>query len=357
MAVFRTGTIAEIIEERSDLVTVAVTVGEEIVEAVGFPSMLPGALEVGHRVVVNTTGLDLDLGTGGQGFILWNLDGDDGVEAGPGHIVKMRYTPWQLNVLAAEAPESEHRGPLETARELDGTPVVVCGLHSQVAAAVAGIKGARPDVRVGYLMTDGGALPLAWSRSIRRLRDEDLIDVTATCGHSFGGDLECINVYTGLLALRYAGGAEVIVVAMGPGVVGTGTALGFSAMEQGQVLDAVTAVAGRSIAALRISFADERVRHLGVSHHTLTALTVAAREATTVVVPALPPERGSAVEEQLREAGITDRHQVVVHDGGPGLRLLGSKGLRPSTMGRSIDADPELFVAASAAGAFAASLL
>ena len=45
---------------------------------------------------------------------------------------------------------------------------------------------------------------------------------------------------------------------MGPGVVGTGTLLGHTALEQGQILDAANALGGRSIVCLRISFADER---------------------------------------------------------------------------------------------------
>lgn len=357
MASFRRGTVGEVIEDRPDLVTVTVLIEDEEVRAAGFPFMLGGPIEEGHRVIVNTTGIELGLGTGGYAFILWNLDSAGTVEPGPGHIMKMRYTPWQTDVLAAESPESPHHEVLEAARSLDGMPVVVCGLHSQVAATVAGIKATSSGATVGYLMTDSGALPLAWSKMVARLKEESLVDVTATCGHAFGGDLESVNVYSGLLALRHAAGADVVVAAMGPGVVGTGTAFGFSAMEQGQTLDAITAIGGRSVAALRISFADERRRHLGVSHHSLTALGVAARERCTVALPELPPERGEKVIAQLRDAGIYERHDVVEHDGSRGLRLLGDRGLRPTTMGRSLDEDPELFVAASAAGALAAGLL
>lgn len=357
MASFRTGTVAEIVEERPDLVTVTVAMEDAEVTAAGFPSMLGGPLRRGHRVVINTTGIELGLGTGGQAFILWNLDSGGDVDPGPGHIVKMRYTPWQTDVLAAESPESPHHAVLESARDLKGMPVVVCGLHSQLAAAAAGIKAASSSARVGYLMTDSGALPLAWSRMVRRLKEESLVDVTATCGHAFGGDLEAVNVYSGLLALSYAGGCDIAVVAMGPGVVGTGTAFGFSAMEQGQILDAVTAIGGTAVAALRVSFADRRERHLGISHHSLTALTVAARERAIVALPALPPERAERVVDQLKGSAIYERHDVVEQDGAPGLRLLGEMGLRPSTMGRSLDEDRELFVAASAAGAVAAGRL
>jgi hypothetical protein len=353
MGAIRQGSVKEVISAAPDIVHAKVLLGEEEIEAAGFPNML-GPVSAGDRVIVNTTGIELGLGTGGVGFILWNLDGPGEVDPGDGHIVKLRYTPWQTEVMAAEAPESPHHAALESAVDLEGMPVVVCGLHSQLGAAAAGVKAVAPDARVGYLMTDAAALPLAWSRSVKALKSAGLVDVTCSAGHAFGGDLEAVNVFSGLLALKVAGRADVAVVAMGPGVVGTDTALGFSAMEQGQVLDAVTALGGRAIAALRISFADERSRHLGVSHHTLTSLRLAARERCSIAVPLLPDEHAERVRAQLQ--GL-ERHELVEVDGGPGLRLLGERGLRPSSMGRSADEVPELFVAAAAAGVLAGEAL
>lgn len=353
MAAFRTGKVTRVIEQRADLVRVAVSLPAGEIEAAGFPGML-GRVSAGDRVVVNTTGLDLELGTGGEGFLLWNLDGPETVEPGRGHIVKMRYTPWQTEVMAAEEPESAHHDVLRTARDISGMPVVACGLHSQIGAVAAGIRAADPEARIGYLMTDGAALPLAWSSSVRRLREEGLIDVTCTAGHAFGGDLEAVNVFSGLIALRHAGRVDAAIVAMGPGVVGTATPLGFTAMEQGQILDAAGSLGGMGVAALRISFVDLRERHVGVSHHSLTALTVAATQRCMVAVPELPPQQAEAIEAQLAEVGIAARHEIVVVDAGPGLRELGRRGIRPSSMGRSIDDVPELFAAAAAAGALAA---
>ncbi|MEA2499627.1 MAG: hypothetical protein QOH26_2032 [Actinomycetota bacterium] len=356
MAAFRTCRVTEIIETSDDIVRAKVDSDNGPIEAIGWPRML-GSLSEGDRVVVNTTGLELDLGTGGAGFILWNLDGDGAVEPGPGHIMKMRYTPWQTEVLAVDAPESAHHERLKETRSIAGMPVVVCGLHSQVAGAVAGIKAARPAARIGYLMTDGAALPIGWSDLVRHLRRSELLDITCTSGHAFGGELEVVNVYSGLVALREIGEVDAVVVAMGPGVVGTDTVLGFTGIEQGPLLDAVTALEGAAIACLRISFVDQRERHLGISHHSLTTLALAARERCTVVMPELRDERQELLQDQLRAAGIYDRHDVVVRDGGEGLRLLASKGLKPSSMGRTIDETPELFVSASAAGAEAASRL
>ncbi len=355
MPAFREGKVVSIEESHEDYVRARVSTAGGEVAAIAYPSML-GPLEAGDRVVVNVAGIELGLGTGGLGFILWNLDGPGPDALGPGHAVKLRYTPWQKVVLAAEEPASPHHEALAGAVSVDGTPTVVCTLHSQVAAAAAGIKQSRPDARVGYLMTDSAALPIALSDLLRRLRAAGLVDVTCTCGHAFGGDLEAVNVFSGLVSLVHASGADAIVAAPGPGVVGTGTALGHTAMEQGQVLDAVTALGGRPVACLRISFADRRERHRGVSHHTLMALRLAARERSTMVLPELG-DATAGLRAELEREGLVDRHELVIANGRPGLELLSERGVRVDTMGRSMGETPELFAAAAAAGAVAARTL
>jgi hypothetical protein len=356
VASFRTGTVVEIIDDSKNLVRMTVELDETIIPAVGFPSML-GPVVAGDRVVVNTTGIDLELGSGGDGFVLWNLNGPGPDGPGPGHIIKLRYTPWQTEVLAAEAPESPHHERLEAVTSIAGMPVVVCGLHSQVAGVAAGIRERARDARIGYLMTDGGALPLAWSNLVRDLETAGLLDVTCTCGHAFGGRLEAVNEFSGLAALRHAGGADIVVAAMGPGVVGTASALGFTAMEQGQLLDATTALGGRAIACLRLTFSDDRERHRGMSHHSMAALTIAARERATVVVPQLGEVQSADVRAAMTATGLDTRHDIVAADGGPGLALLQELGVRSPSMGRSPGEVPELFLAAAAAGRVGAERL
>ena len=353
MAAWAEGRISEVLEASDELIRAQAIVDGGEVSAIGFPSML-GPLHVGDRVVLNVTGLELGLGTGGDGFILWNLDGPGAPGPGEGHIVKLRYTPWQTEVSAAEAPESPHHEALSQLETLSDMPVIVCGLHSQVAGAVAGVKEAAGDSRIGYLMTDGGALPLAWSRLVASLRSAGLIDVTCTSGHAFGGDLESINAYSGLAALRAAGPVDVVVAAMGPGVVGSATRLGFSGMEVGGLLDAAGALGGHAVASLRISFSDPRPRHRGVSHHSLTALRLAAARRATIAIPQLPEEQELLVQTGIAEAGLGDRHELAVADGQPGLELLRRKGVEVTSMGRTLDDTPELWLAAAAAGRVAA---
>jgi hypothetical protein len=349
MPTFREGEVVEVVETRDDLVRARVALPDGEVEAVGFPRML-GPLNPGERVVVNTTGIELGLGTGGVAFVLWNLDGTAPAQQLEGHIMKLRYTPWQTEVVTAEAPESPHHDALANVESIDGMPVVVCTLHSQVAAIAAGIKEARPDARVGYLMTDGACLPIAWSDLVRSLKAAGLLDITCTSGHAFGGDLESVTIFSGLAALKVVGRCDVVIAGMGPGVVGTGTTLGHTAIEQGHLLDATSALGGAGFACVRISYADRRARHHGVSHHTLTALRLATHRPTTVVVPELPDDYAHAIDNQLSDAGILLKHIVVRADGRPGLELLTSKGIEPSSMGRPMNDARELFLAAAAAG-------
>src|SRR5690606_29868965 len=138
---------------------------------------------------------------------------------GPGHVVKARYTPLQAIVLAADEEASPHRAALQEADDLDGMPVVLADLHSALPAVLAGIHAERPDARVAYVMTDGGALPAWFSRTVSDLADR--LAGTVTVGQAFGGDLEATNVHSGLLAARYALQADVAIVAQGPGNLGT----------------------------------------------------------------------------------------------------------------------------------------
>jgi hypothetical protein len=354
MPTFREAKVVEVTELRPDLVRARVLLPNGEVEAVGFPEML-GTLTPGDRVVVNTTGIELGLGTGGVAFVLWNLDGDPPPAQLEGHIMKMRYTPWQTEVVTAESPESPHHDALDTVESIDGLPVVACTLHSQVAAIAAGVKEARPDARVGYLMTDGACLPIAWSDLVQDLKRVGLLDVTCTSGHAFGGDLETVTIFSGLAALKVVGRCDVVIAGMGPGVVGTGTTLGHTAIEQGHLLDAASALGGKPIACVRISYADKRTRHHGISHHTLTALRLATHRRATVVLPELAHDYATAIETQLREAGIAEKHEVVSVDGEPGLALLWEKGITPSSMGRPLTEVRELFLAAAAAGRVAAT--
>ena len=354
MPAYREGKVLEVLELTNGTVRARVECEGQEYTALGYVPMVRPP-DPGDRVVLNMTGIDLGLGTGGLAFILWNLDAPNRIDLGVrGHVVKMRYTPWQIEVDAVEAPENPEHEWMRDVTSIDGLPVIACGLHSQIAGVAAGIKAKRPHAQVAYVMTDAGALPFRMSQLARELHSTGLIDLSITCGHAFGGDAEAVNVYS---ALAYARRADAAIVAMGPGVVGTATALGFSAIEQGQVLNAAASLGGRGVACVRVSFADDRDRHEGVSHHTLTSLSIVTLARCAVALPQLDERRASIIEDQLTAAGVDERHDIHTVDGGPGVELLASKCIAPTMMGRSIEDDPAPWLASAAAGSLAADLI
>lgn len=340
-------------------------------------TQLVGTPGPGDHVLLNVSALARGLGTGGYALVVGPaLPGTPlppDPAPGPGHLVKARYTPLQALVLGVDEQESPHHDTLRDADDLAGTPVVVADLHSALPAVVAGARHAaalagRPAPRVAYVMTDGGALPAAFSRTVATLRETGWIDACLTVGQAFGGDLEAVTVHTGLLAAHHVAGADLVVVAQGPGNLGTGTRWGYSGVAAGEALNAVAALGGRPVASLRVSGADARDRHLGVSHHSLTAYGRVALAASDVPVPVPAPDVEALpgwgadltrrVADQARTlAAPTGRHHLVDVPAGPDLlAALHDVPVRLSTMSRGLDADPAAFVAAAVAGAHAQQL-
>lgn len=300
-------------------------------------TQLTGSVAVGDRVVCNTTAVELGLGTGGWHVVHWNLSRDELVAPGPDHVMKLRYSSLQF-----DAGTSELVHP-DVAPTLDETPVVVCQVHSQVGVVAATIGALRPGTRVVYVMTDGASLPLVLSDLVVELRDRGLVSGTVTAGHAFGGDLEAVTVASGLALAEHVLDAEIVIVGMGPGVVGTGTTLGTTAIEAASILDAVDAMGGVPVLCVRASDGDGRERHRGVSHHTLTAIGLTRSAPVVAAVP----------HEMLTIEGV-----VVAEVDPPDVAtILAAAGLRITTMGRGIDEDPLFFAAAGAAAAAAITLL
>jgi hypothetical protein len=270
--------------------------------------------------------------------------------------MKLRYTPLQHEVLSVEEPASPHHAVMEQARSLEGAPVVCCELHSQVPLVAAAVRHIKPQARVVYCMTDEAALLASFSTLLARMRTSGLIDACITCGQALGGDLEAVNLYSGLLAATAVCGADVVICAQGPGIVGTATRFGHGGLAQGQALNAAAVLDGVPMAPLRLSFADARTRHQGVSHHTLTALGVASLAEAVIPVPGdLSSEQAALVDRQLEEAGIPGRHGLVNI---PVDRdAIDPCGLEVTTMGRAQSDDPAFFSAAFAAGILAARFL
>ncbi|XVQ07737.1 DUF3866 family protein [Spirillospora sp. CA-255316] len=361
---WRKGTVENVRREWPGAVELDVTIeGDGTHRASVFPALaypaLVGRPEPGDTVLLNTTALAMGLGTGGYAMVVAVPDRLPPDPSGPGHLVKARYTPLQATVLGADEQDSPHHELLREADSLEGTPVIVADLHSALPPILAGLLAARPGTRAVYVMPDGGALPAWFSMSIARLRKAGALAATVTVGQAFGGDLEAVTVHTGLLAARLVLDAEVIVVAQGPGNLGTGTRWGFSGVSAGEAVNAAAVLSGRPVASLRVSDGDKRERHVGVSHHSLTAYGRVALARAQVVVPELGGEFGARVAGEAAPLG--DRHELVpvgvdgLHEA---LRTAEKEwGVRLSTMGRRLEEDLPYFLTAAAAGRHAAALL
>ena len=288
--------------------------------------------EIGDEVLVNLLGPEMGLGTGGFAFVLPAADPDAAVPGNADHFVKLPYTPLQ------------HPTPPPAEREdLAGVPVVVLPLHSHLAPACCAAADLRPGTRVAFVWQDGGALPVAFSEAVKKLAGKELLHAVISSGACFGGDVEAPNVYSGLLSAAGPGvEAELVICGIGPGAVGTATAHGHGGMAAAIALNAASSLGAEPVLAPRLSAADPRSRHRGVSHHTISVLR-AALAGCRVALPegagALPnglPPRHTYERVAYRASGLEGRHGVTF-----------------SSMGRGYKDDEIFFDAAAAAVALA----
>jgi hypothetical protein len=337
-----------VLKEEHGVQELEVTVGCSREKALAYQS-ITGVLKAGGRVLLNTTAQFLGLGTGGYHFVIADLDNTTTELSGPGHIMKLRYTPLQIRCLAVEEQQSMWHSDIEGFESLNRLPVMVTGLHSMLAPLCACIKALKPDADIVYIMTDAAALPMAFSRTVGHLKDLGLLKATVTCGNAFGGDYEAVNFYTGIITAREVIKCDAAIIGMGPGITGTGTTYGFSGIEQGYIIDGINTLGGLPVVVPRLSFADPRARHKGISHHTITVLKDIAKTSALLPIPELDGDRRSQLDEQLKAHGIADRHKVVYKNGRVVFDAVKRFGLNTTTMGRGPEDDPEFFMAMGAA--------
>jgi hypothetical protein len=307
----RQGRVTAVVERHDELVRLEV----DGAPCIAYPRVT-GPVDVGDEVLVNVQARELGLGSGGFDVLHVNLTRGLELELEPdAHVMTLPYTSLQHAVRHVEEDGA-------VAESLDGMPVVCCSVHSQLVPVCAGLEG----LRVGYVQVAGGALPVALSDAVRALRERGLLELAVAAGPCVDADAQAVNVYSALTWCR-AQGVDVVVCSIGPGIVGTGTALGHGGVAAAQAVNAAAALGGRAVVAPRISGAEPRSRHRGVSHHTEAVLRLC------LVEPLVPQ-------------GLD----------GPGWREA-CEGLPLSHMGRGLDEDPEFFAAAFAAGRLARSLV
>ncbi len=343
--------VLKIISARPGVEILAVKIpGEQSARAINYPE-LSGKVKAGDQVLLNTTALDLGLGTGGYHFVIakskksevyLELD-QEATDDFQGHIMKLRYTPYQLKVLAVEEKASPFHRLIKNFKDLAGLPVVILPLHSLLAPLAIAFKKCYPDKKMVYLMTEGGSLSLELSNCVDFLCSSGFIDCTITVGHAFGGDLEAVNIFSALAAAKVAAEADLAVVGMGPGLAGTGTPLGFSGMENVFNDYAVKALKGHSIVVPRIGFKDSRSRHYILSHHTITLLKNILENSDVV----LPGKK--IIYDKIEKEGLAGKHNYCFYRTDEMLNILEESNYDFCSMGRHLADDPLFFLTAAIA--------
>lgn len=354
---WREGVVARTGESWPGAVECRVSTAAGEVRALAYTALV-GEPAIGDRVLLNVSAIERALGTGGYAFVVARPEANPTAPDSPGHIVKARYTPQQQIVLAVDEQDSPHHALLREADDLDGMPVVVTDLHSALPAIIAGARSQAPRLTIAYVMPDGGALPAAFSRTVAGLRSAGWLAATITVGQAFGGDHEAVTVHTGLLAARHVVGADLAIVIQGPGNVGTDTRWGFSGVSCAESLHAASVLGGMPCAALRVSGADARSRHRGISHHSLTAYGRALLAPATLPVTITGDrELDALIEVQLELLVQSARAPLTVaRVAADGLMsALADTPVPLRTMRRGLAEDPASFLFAAAAGRWAAA--
>jgi len=304
---------------------------------------LLGEMREGDEVVVNVAALDLGLGSGGFDVVHVNLTrGLDANPAGDAHVIKLNYTSLQHPVDPVELPvRLSYRGGTKGAPERT-MPVLVLPLHGHLAPAAWAATQAAPGLKLGYVQSAGGALPGSLSRDVAKLRERGLLSGHVTAAPAYGGEHEALSVAGALDAAANALGWDAALVGPGPGIVGSDTRLGHGGVAALDNAHAALALGLPTFLSPRLSEADPRERHRGVSHHTLTVLELLL-DGVTVPVPKAHPE----IAKQLTEAAGA-RHKLTAASPDPSGYM--TSGLPVRTMGRHVEQDKLFFEAALAAG-------
>lgn len=356
MLSYKRGKVIEILYEDEDILKLKVQLDDRISDAINYKH-ITGSIEIGDELILNTTAVELGLGTGGVDFVINNLKNNKKSFTENGHIMKLRYTPLQIKCLAAESEESPYHKKFLEFESLNGHIVIVGSLHSMLAPIASTLKYINSDLNINYIMTDGGCLPIDFSDTVRKLKEDNIINKTITIGQAFGGDIECVNIYNGLIASKEILNSDITIITMGPGIVGTGTKYGFSGIEQGEIINAIESLGGKSIMVPRVGFHDKRERHLGLSHHTKTVLEDIVKVKTTVVFNIMNEENKRILDSQIDSLNINDNVEFIFRDGNTINKAIEKYNYNITTMGRGIDKEKDYFLTLGAVAEYSYDLL
>lgn len=336
--------------------------------ALSYPDLV-GTVEVSQTLRIEVSAPAKGLGTSAGAMVVTNLSHlpEDNCPS-VGHVVKARYMPIQPIVLSVDEPDSPYHEILLRETTIPDTPVVVADLHSALTPIVLGIKAAHPDAKIAYIWTDTAALPVWLSRQVAALKQLALIDSVISCGQAMGGDLDAASFPSALVTGAHVVKADVIIAVQGPGNLGTATPYGFSGIEAASWINMASAMGARVIGALRMSHCDERARHRGISHHSMTLYqSFVNPENVCLAVPTFtgnhPLEKllreGEGAFTALVESAVSklrERFKVERVPSNKVLETLENSPVTLRTMGRGLEEDPAQFIAPAVAGYLAGRL-
>lgn len=296
---------------------------------------------------LNTTAGSLSLGTGGWHFVIANTSCKHLDYKPLGHGMKVRYTPMQVQVPFVEEEDETKSELYNTPMNLTGKVIIFGELHSMLPPACAFLKHFGSEkIQIAYIMTDHAALPISFSDNVALLKQKRLLDMTITTGNAFGGDKECVNMYTALQTA--ASTANIILVTMGPGITGTGTKYGFSGLEIALYINLASRYGASCIYIPRISFADKRSRHYGISHHSITMMSEMLHEPVFVALPTAEKNKLRFMLRQIRSVKLPPSIKLSIQDGRAIEQAVNSSDLNTTSMGRGLKDDPYFFQAIGA---------
>lgn len=311
-------------------------------------------IKVGDWMIVNTTATELALGTGGWDIvraILSNQEKKIKMKKSEGHIMKGRYLSDQHSVLSIEAPESPYHSIFKKNFSLKGKNIFLCELHSMLPIVWFLLQYGKKSVPLTVIFSDEASLPLGMSRHLAYLKEQEQF-LSITAGQSFGGQHEAVNIVTALqFAIKYRGDGFILIT-QGPGVTGSNTHYGFTSLAQANWANMIGALGGLPVWIPRLSESDQRTRHQGISHHTMTPLSELTLTKSLVPLPV-----GTYSDLWLK----ADLHQLMTCEHVI-IKKIDEKQLLPlldkvqssspfpiTSMGRTIDKDPLFFLGVAAA--------
>ncbi|NLJ41686.1 MAG: DUF3866 family protein [Clostridiales bacterium] len=357
MIEYKRSIVKKIIESNENLQEILLDIEHPCKKAINYVG-LTGYLNINDEILVNTTACTLNLGTGGYHYVMGNLNSRGNKLIGDGHGMKLKYTPSQLKVLFSEEQASPFSRHFHRNLDLNGKLIFTAELHSMLMPMCAYLKYVGPkDIKIACIITDHGALPVRFSKSIALLKSRGLLDRIISTGNAFGGDHECVNIYTALQMAANILDMDVIIITMGPGIMGTGTPFGFSGLEFGLYLEFCYIKKSIPIYVPRISFCDPRKRHYGISHHFINVFCEIIQSPLPIILPHTDLSRMGHMINQLRITSLLKKHPIIIRKGKGIIKSLREYGLDPITMGRGFNDNPEFFHALGASVEYGLELL